>query len=402
MDKIHLYHLDASEEAHELVKRFVKDEATIRLVGSSKNLQEGITEIGRVYPDVILIDENIAPGQLYPHIQTLLVKFPFIGIIVTSTDQLVVKLKQFMNVGARDCLIKPFGASDLINSVNNVHRYVKQLKKQIIEQSARILVRSPKIISVISTKGGVGKSTISTLLTSGLASHYKERTAIVDLDLQFGDVSLLMDVNVKNTITNITESIEKLDAASLPPLLTKHHSGASIIPSPLNPEEADFITEYQLHRMFDLLREEFNYIIVDCPPGFTDQAIVALEQSDTILFVTTPELIALKNTKSGLKTMTELGIDPEKIKVVVNRFSSKHNFPLTVIEEVLGVPVYMTVSNDYVNIIDFFNQGHPQLVYESKSSLAKDMLRMIESVRTYHQIVKKKERRKWYWPFGRS
>jgi len=402
LERIRVYHIDAADEAHQLVRKFTQDQQSILLVGAAKSLAQAMEEINRVFPDVILIDENTAPDNFPVVIQKLLLKSPYLGIIVTTTEHGTVRMKQFMNAGARDYLIKPFASTDLLQSISQVHGYVKGLKKHLVANSTRILTRAPQMITVFSTKGGVGKSTISTLLSAGLASLYRERTVIVDLDLQFGDISLLLDVRPKTTITNVTEAIERLTAEELKKQLVKHSMGVYVLPSPFRPEEEEFITDAALQKMFALLKQEFDYIIVDCPPGFTDQVIVALEQSDFILFVTSPELLALKNTKMGLKTISELSISQEKVKIIVNRFSAKSQFPVSLIEDTLNIPVYETVSNDYMNIIQFLNQGQPQVVFEGKGQVGKDIKRMIEGLRNYHTILPQEKRRKWYWPFGKK
>lgn len=401
MERIRVYHIDAAEEAHQLVRKFTQDQHSLLLVGAAKSLGQAMEEINRVFPDVILIDENTAPDNFPTVIQKLLLRSPYLGIIVTTTDHGTVRMKQFMNAGARDYLVKPFAATDLLQSISQVHNYVKGLKKHLVANSTRILTRAPQMITVFSTKGGVGKSTISTLLSAGLASLYRERTVIVDLDLQFGDISLLLDVRPKSTITNVTEAIDRLTADELKKQLVKHNMGVYVLPSPFRPEEEEFITDAALQKMFALLKQEFDYIIVDCPPGFTDQVIVALEQSDFILFVSSPELLALKNTKMGLKTISDLSISQEKVKVVVNRYSSKSQFPVSLIEDTLGLPVYETVSNDYMNIIQFLNQGQPQVVFEGKGQVGKDIKRMIEGLRNYHTILPQVKRRTW-WPFGKK
>ena len=397
MDKIRLYHIDDSEDSQHLVKKFINEHPDIRLIGSSKSPTEGLEEISRIYPDIVLIDENTVPKDLTFLIQKLLLQSPYIGIIVSSSEHSLAKMKQYMNVGARDYLAKPFHSSDLVYSITEVYEYISRVKKHIVANSSKILIRAPQMITVFSTKGGVGKSTIAALLSSGLSTIYRENTAIVDLDLQFGDITLLMDVKPKTTISNVIEVIERLDSEDIRKFLYKHSTGVQILASPFKPEEAEFITDAALDRMFTFLKNEFDYIVVDSPPSFTDQAIIALEQSDVILFVTSPELVALKNTKLGIGTLKELGIDTEKIKIVVNRFSKKSHFPVPLIEEVLGLPVFTTISDDYLNVIEFLNQGQPQLFYQGKGAMKKDMLILMESLRQYYTVIEKQKRkRKWF------
>jgi len=403
MEKIRIYHIDESLEAQQLVKSFVQKQASFRVVGSSSSAIEGIEEISRLFPDIVIIDENTVPKDLTFFIQKLLQNTPYLGIIITTSEYSSQKLKQYMHVGARGYLAKPFNSSELVDSIIDIYDFLQRLKNHMIINSSRILIRAPKMITVFSTKGGVGKSTIATLLSIGLAHLYKEQTAIIDLDLQFGDISLLMDVKPKTTITNMTEVIDRLESEDIRSFLFKHQMGVHILPSPLKPEEAEFITEASLQKMFTLFKKEFDYTIIDCPPGFTEQAIVALEQSDVILFITSPELISLKNTKLGIMTLKEIGVDTDKIKIVVNRYSDKNPFSFELIEEVLGIPVFASVSEDYVHVIEYLNQGQPELLFQSKGTIKKDLQYLIESLRQYHMVSSPQtKKRKWWNYFKRK
>jgi pilus assembly protein CpaE len=390
MEKIRIYHIDQNEDALKLIKQFSQRTPRLHIISSTTSLEEGFDEIQRIFPDIVLIDENVAGGNLAPIIQKIILHSPYLGVIVTCTEYSKGKIRQYMNAGARDCLVKPFTATDLAQSVMKVHKYNQELKDHIVRSTTRILTRAPKMISIFSTKGGVGKSTVSTLLAAGLASLYKEDTAIIDLDLQFGDVSLLLDMKPQKTITNAIESIGQLTSSDLRKIMTKHHIGLHVLPSPLNPEEEDFITEEATLRMFKLAKEEFDYVIIDGPPGFNTQNIIALEQSDLVLLITSPELMALKNTKNGLRTLIDLGIDQDQIKVVVNRYSKKSNISISLIEDVLGLEVFATISNDYPSVIKFLNQGEPQLIYDGNGRISKDLRAIIEGLRTYHTVPAQK------------
>jgi pilus assembly protein CpaE len=399
MEKIRIFHIDQNDDALKLIKEFTKKTSKLHIIDSTSSIEEALEDIPRIFPDIVLIDENILNGNLAPVIQKIILQSPYLGVIVTSTEYSKGKVRQYMNAGARDCLVKPFTATDLAQTVLKVNRYNQELKNHIVRNATKILTRAPKMITVFSAKGGVGKSTVSTLLSTGLSSIFKEDTAIIDLDLQFGDVSLLLDLKPKLTITNAIEGIGQITSSELRKIMTKHMMGMHVLPSPLNPEEEDFITEEALIKMFKLAKEEFDYVIVDSPPGFNTQNIVALEQSDLVLLITSPELMALKNTKNGLKTLTELGIEKDRIKVVVNRYSNKTNIPINLVEDVLAIEVFATISNDYPSVIKFLNQGEPQIIYDGNGKIAKDLKAIIEGLRTYHTVpiqARKRSIMQWF------
>jgi pilus assembly protein CpaE len=396
VEKIRIYQINASESGVELIKQYVSKNNVLRLLDSTTSHVFALEEIPRYFPDIILIDEAAFDIELSEYVQKLILRAPYAAIVVMTSSYSTNMAKNLMNVGVRDILNKPFSSDDLVESIIKVHKFNQEIKQYIAKNGTKMLTTAPKMVTVFSTKGGVGKSVLSTLIASGLATFLKEDTAIVDLDLQFGDVSLLLDIKPKATITTAIEKIDELSSIELKKILSKHSMGMYVLPSPLNPEEEEFITSEALVALFKKLKQEFDYIIIDSPPGFTDQVIVALEQSDIILFITSPEISALKNTQNGLKTLRQLEIDMSKVKIIVNRYTTKTKINLATIEDVLNMPVYTTIADDYENIIQFLNLGEPKIIYESRNKIAKDLRKLIEELRTYLFIAKAKTSR-WKW-----
>jgi len=399
LQKARVFHIDASEASRELLEEMLAGKPGIHLLGHASSVEAGLEEIKRLYPDIVILDENVSGAAVAEDVGQLLTRSPYLAVLVTTSDDTGVKWRQLMNAGARDVLSKPYHADELIQALRNVYGHIQPLRDHYAEHSTKLLIRSPKMITVFGTKGGIGKSTLSSMLAAGLSYRFREDTALVDLDLQFGDISVMMDIVPQATMTHAVERIEQLTGAELRELMTKHPLQLHILPSPQNPEEADFISEPALIKIFTLLKEQFDYVVVDCPPGFSESSVVALERSDLILFVTSPELISLRNTKTGLKTMRELGIDSSKIKIVVNRHSAKSHFNKSMIEEILGAPVYKFLSNDYPQVLKSINQGRPEWIYDSSSTLGKDLGDMIEGLRMFYTLdaERKTRRRRWPW-----
>jgi pilus assembly protein CpaE len=388
MDKVRIYYLSESEEAHVTMNKFVEKYSNLYIMKSSYSKEEALKDIDQLFPDIIFIDEETIDDDFIHFIHKLVLIDPYSGIIVSSDDDNVGKIRKLMLAGVKDFLVKPFSSAEFSNTIQEVYTNSKLLKSHITKNATRILNRAPKMITVFSTKGGVGKSTISTLLASGLSHILKEDTAIVDLDLQFGDVSLILDVKPKATITNVIEQINDISREDLRNQLTTHPMGIKILPSPINPEEEDFIDEHSLARLLKMLKEEFDYVIIDCPPSFTDQIIVALEQSDLILFITSQELNTLKNTKNGLKTLVDLGVNLDKVRVISNRYSEKSNVTLELMEDVLKHPIYRTLSSDYNRIVQFLNHGKPEFIFEGTGKIGKELKGIIKDLRIIHTVNK--------------
>lgn len=394
MERIRVYSYSKNKESSEIIQQFIQKHPHIRHLDHAFSRTQTLEEITKFYPDVVIIDDNIGNENLTSIVHQILLTSPYVGIIILVSEHSSSQFKSYMNVGARDLLLKPYTSSDLAHSISTVYKHIQELKSSITENSATILTKSSKMITVFSTKGGVGKSVISTLLTTGLASHFREETVIIDLDLQFGDVSLLLDLKPKKTISNIIDQVDKISGEELRKMLTKHEKGMYVLPSPQNPEEEEFITEEGLTKVFKLLKQEFDFVIVDSPPGFTNQAIVALEQSDTIFFITSPEIIALKNTKNGLNTFKQLEISMDKVHLLVNRYSPRSKISTSKIEQILSQRVHATISDDYEHVTEFLNLGDPSIIYDSKTKINKELKQIINNLRAFYTFPQKK-RKTW-------
>ena len=149
------------------------------------------------------------------------------------------------------------------------------------------------------------RTTITSNLAVSLARSSK-RVALVDLDLQFGDVAIMLNFSVKNTISDLVKEFAQLDANLIEDYMVTHFSGVKVLPAPVKPEYAEYITSNHVEKIINILRESYNYIIVDTSANFHETALTSLDLSDKILFISTLDLPTIKNVKAGLDVMDKL------------------------------------------------------------------------------------------------
>src|SRR5690606_28221524 len=160
-----------------------------------------------------------------------------------------------------------------------------------------------------------------TNLSVSLARMTKMKVALVDLDLQFGDAAIMLNVSVKNTISDLVKEINQLDSDSMDDYMVTHFSVVRVLPAPVKPEYAEYITSAHIEKILDTLKDKFHYIVIDTPASFHETVLTALDSSDTILMVTTLDLPTIKNIKTGLDVMESLRYPKDKIKIVLNKAS---------------------------------------------------------------------------------
>ena len=150
-----------------------------------------------------------------------------------------------------------------------------------------------------------------------------ERVALVDLDLQFGDIGLVMGLPPTATIYDLVASGGSLDAEKLEDYVTLHESGARVLQAPARPDQASTIDIEFLRQMFALLRATEDWVVVDSGPGFPPEVIASIDAGTDVCVVGTIDGAALKNTKLGLETLELMGVDPGVVKLVMNRADSR-------------------------------------------------------------------------------
>jgi pilus assembly protein CpaE len=224
-----------------------------------------------------------------------------------------------------------------------------------------------RVITVFSSKGGCGKTFLSTNLAVALAGTGAE-VALVDLDLHFGDVAIMLRLFASHTIHDAAQT-PNLDAISLKSFLTRHQAGIWALVAPTEPTVADAISPAAIGAILRLLRDAFGYVVIDTPAAFSEPVLAAFDESDWIVMLATLDVPSIKNLKLALQTMELLHFPRSRIRVVVNRADSKVGLRLPDVEKLLGVPVDVTVPSSRAVPLSV-NKGHPILLEEPKGSVA--------------------------------
>ena len=252
--------------------------------------------------------------------------------------------------------------------------------------------RAPgKVVTVFSSKGGCGKTFLSTNLAVSLARDGAE-VALVDLDLHFGDVAIMLHLFPSHTIYDAAQS-PGLDALSLKSFLTHHDSGIWALVAPTEPTVADTINPGAIGNILKLLRSAFDYVVIDTPPAFSEPVLAAFDESDWLIMLATLDVPSIKNLRLTLQTMELLHFPKGRIRVVVNRADSKVGLRLHDVEKLLSSPVDTTIPSSR-SVPLSVNKGSPIMLEEPKGPVA-ESIRRVAAQLTEPQIgrTKQKQRR---------
>jgi len=203
----------------------------------------------------------------------------------------------------------------------------------------------PRRIAVVGPKGGAGKTMIAVNLAVDLAKTNPGDVALIDLDLQFGDVPSSLQLEPENTISDVVRSQGPLDGTALKVFLTEHSSSLWVLAGPEQPEHADDIAPGIAGRVIDVLAEEFPLVVIDTSAGVDEPTLAAVEHATDLLLVSTMDVSSIRALRKELDVLEKLGITEPRRHLVLNRADSKVGLNVRDVEAVLGMAVDLAIPS---------------------------------------------------------
>ena len=320
-------------------------------------------------PLVVVFGPGLADGPGLAEIERFTRGRPDAGAILVAAELSTSLLQQALRSGVRDVLGAPTEATSLTESVERVARTLTMLPT--VPTSADDDAQFGRVITVSSTKGGSGKSVVATNLAIALARRSSRPVVLIDADLQFGDVAVMLRLVTPHTLVDAVSAGGRLDAQFLQSLLVRHDpSGLLVLPAPLEPSFAERVTGSDMTRILEILRSFCAFVVVDTPAQFNDVVIALIEHSDDILMVAGLDIPNIKNMKLGLQTLRLLEVGEEKLTLLLNRADSKVQLDVAEVERTLGLRAGCLVPSDIV-VPQSVNKGVPVVLDAPRSEVAR-------------------------------
>jgi pilus assembly protein CpaE len=271
--------------------------------------------------------------------------------------------------GARDILLRNATPNDLHDSLLQARR-----ADAIRSVGSTHDPNAPtgSIISVFGVKGGVGKTTLATNLAVALAQESSASVALVDLDVPFGDVALMLDIHPERDILDALDDSVLDELERLQSLLVRTEHGVHVLSSPLAPDDAGAIDSRRVGRLLLRLAALHQFVLVDTPVGLTELTAASLDVAELGLLVTTPEIAALRRTHACLRLLQGLEFPTNKLQLVLNRVASKTRVSESEAIDALGHPVTWRIANDYA-AMQSAALGQPVVLSQPKSHISRDI-----------------------------
>lgn len=233
-----------------------------------------------------------------------------------------------------------------------------------------------RIITILSPKGGAGKTSSATNLAVGLAKRYPREVVLVDLDLQFGDVASNMRLQPTSTILDLARAWP-VDSAQVKLALTSHHSGLYTLCAPLSPAEADEITADHVTGVLRALHRSFRFVIVDTDPGLSERVLSALDVSTDMVMICSTEVPSIRGLKKALEALDVVGLTSARRILVLNRSNAKVGVDIEQLERTIGRPVDVRVPSS-IDMVLATNDGIPIMESGRNPELVKAFEHLVE------------------------
>jgi pilus assembly protein CpaE len=230
-----------------------------------------------------------------------------------------------------------------------------------------------RVITVLSPKGGTGKTTVATNLAVGLARRDPGRVVLVDLDLQFGDVGAALGLHPEQSMADVTRAPSNLDATMLKVFLTAHDSGLFALCAPDDPAEADDITAAHAGAAIDLLTSEFRFVVIDTAAGIEEQVLNAVERSTDLVFVGSTDVASVRSVRKELDLLDRLQLTSARRHLVLNRSDARVRMERRDIEAFLGMAVDVAVPSSRL-VPQSTNEGVVVIDRDGKAPVSRSLL----------------------------
>lgn len=329
-------------------------------------------------PDVLVLDATQAPDAALALAARFDRELPGTGVVlVGDPTELSVPA---MRAGVRDVVPPDIDTMALRASLEGVAQAVVARRVSSGGLPGPASQVPARVLTVLSPKGGAGKTTVATNLAIGLAESAPGAVVLVDLDVQFGDVATALSLEPEYTLDDVVHGAALRDPIALKTHLTYHDSGLSVVCAPENPAAADTITPDQVSALLTMLAGQFRFVVVDTAAGLEARTLAALDHTTDPVLLTTFDVPGARGLRKEIATLRELGMLTSARQVVLNFADPKAGLSVADVEATIRSRVDLTVPFSKA-VTASLNTGVP-LLHQKPKDMASKQLRKLLSVYT--------------------
>ncbi len=332
-------------------------------------------------PDLILLDimlPKLDGYQVAERIRADEGSSGHVPIVMVTAETDIEQKVRGLRAGADDYLVKPFHPAELLARIRSL---LARFAPRNVE-SAGPAAAAGRVLAFYGAKGGVGTTTLAINAAIALQRDQGRRVVLVDGNLQFGDHRVFLDLGLdRKSIVDVVVA-PSIDQDLLKSVLIHHDTGIDLLLAPPSPETAELVKDEQHHmsQIIELLRQRYDYVIVDIDKRLDETNLDVIAAANVVFVVMTADLSCLKNVRLVLETMSQLGIGPGRVQLVLNRSTAYTGITVKNAESALRRRIAHQVVNDYRVAITALNTGAPFAVTRTDSVLGKSVVEFVRHV----------------------
>jgi pilus assembly protein CpaE len=369
--------VDDDANVQRLLEYTLKQEGYEVILATDGN--DGLRKWQSEHPDLLLLDVQLPKldgYQVATKIRAEEGTSAHVPIIMLTAESDIEQKVRGLRAGADDYQVKPFHPAELLARI-----------KSLLARFApkELLVGRPpmgRVHAYYGAKGGVGTTTISINAAIALHRELGRKVVLIDGNLQFGDHRVFLDLGLdRKSIVDVVTATA-VDSELLRSVVVKHDSGVDLLLAPPSPETAELVSAEQHHmaRIIEVLRGMYDYILIDIDKRLDETNLDIISSADVLFVVMTADLSCLKNVRLVLETMTQLGVEKDKVQLVLNRSNAFTGINVKNAEGALKRKIDYQILNEYRGAISSLNSGAPFMFTKADSLLGRSVLDFARSV----------------------
>ncbi|GIV87580.1 MAG: transcriptional regulator [Chloroflexus sp.] len=382
-EKIRVMIVDDIVDTRDQLEKLLFFEKDIEVVAKASNGREAIAFARQYRPQVILMDINMPDMDGIAATEAILTQDPGIQVIIMSVQGETDYIRRAMLAGAREFLIKPISADDLYRSIRHVARLAAM--RPVVPVAGGAVAGAAgaaqpsvngQIFAVFSPKGGVGVSSIAANLAVAIRQQTNKKVALVDGNVIFGDLSVLLNLRADKTIIDVASRIENLDRDLLNDVMATHPTQVKVLLAPPDPQRGELVTADHIRAILEMLRQEYDYVVVDTPASFQDRSLAALDLAQRVITLMTLEMHCIRNVKLFLEVADLLGYPNDKVMLVLNKATNRTGIRAEEVEKHLQRKLALQIGDAPQEMTLAINQGTPIVMAKPNHQVAKDIMNL--------------------------
>jgi pilus assembly protein CpaE len=367
-DRLRVY-VTGSCDGLEEVTQALGSHGELEVVGVSENIQDAASALAGGHLEAVL---HATRGPAYPAEDVAAIReFTRAPLLMLASGDCSGLLEEALEDGVADLVPLPQLTENIVFAIRKA---CHQGRRQQADGGRR-----GRVITVFSPKGGVGKTVVSTNLSATFAKQMGKRTLLLDLDLQFGDAAIMLGLQPEKTIYDLVVAPGELDSEKLAGYTAAHPCGLDVLPAPLQPEDAELVTEGKLARLLEVARGSYDAIVVDTSPFFHGPMLATLDRTDDLLLLCGLDVPTIKNVRLSLQTLELLSFPSERIGVLLNRANSNVGIQRAEVERALETKIKADLPSDRAVPLGV-NRGKPVALADPGADFAKAMRDLAKSL----------------------